>query len=144
MPIRTAQAEWQGGLREGQGSMKLGSGAYEGAYSFKSRMGDDTTGTNPEELIAAAHAGCFSMALSAGLTNAGHPPTSIHTVARVHFNQAEGGWAIGPIELETTGVVPGIDEAAFQQAARAAKENCPVSKALSAVEIQLKASLASQ
>src|SRR5579859_1329404 len=144
MPIRTAQAEWQGGLREGQGRMKLGSGAYEGAYSFKSRMGDDTTGTNPEELIAAAHAGCFSMALSAGLTSAGHPPTSIHTVARVHFNQVGSGWAIGPIELETTGVVPGLDEAAFQQAAQTAKENCPVSKALAATEIQLKASLASK
>jgi osmotically inducible protein OsmC len=144
MPVRTAQAEWQGSVLEGQGHLALGTGAYEGAYSFKTRMGDDTTGTNPEELIAAAHAACFSMALSAGLSNAGHPPSSIRTSARVHFNKVEAGWAIGPIELETTGVVPGIDDATFQKAAQGAKENCPVSKALAATEIRLKATLANQ
>lgn len=141
MPVRKADAEWRGNLQEGQGVMRLGSGAFEGNYSFKSRMGDATTGTNPEELIGAAHAGCYSMALSASLANAGFTPTRVHTTARVHFNPVEGGFAIGSIDLETEGVVPGIDEATFQQQAEAAKANCPVSKALAAVPINLKATL---
>ncbi|RAQ97531.1 OsmC family protein [Thermogemmatispora tikiterensis] len=144
MPVRTAEAEWKGDLQSGQGQLKLGTGAFEGQYSFKTRMGDDTSGTNPEELIAAAHAACFSMALSAGLARAGFTPTSVKTNARVHFNATGQGYAIGPIELETTAVVPGIDEARFQELANDAKQNCPVSKALAATEIRLQAKLVKQ
>ena len=140
MPTRTADAEWQGNLQEGRGNMRLGSGAFEGSYSFKSRMGDGA-GTNPEELIGAAHAGCYSMALSAMLAGAGYTPTRVHTTARVHFNQVEGGFAINPIDLETEAVVPGIDDATFQRIAQDAKVGCPVSKALAATTINLKATL---
>jgi osmotically inducible protein OsmC len=136
MAIRTSEAEWQGDLKGGHGTMKLGSGAFEGQYSFSSRM-EEGAGTNPEELIAAAHAGCFSMALSFALSQAGHPPSKIHTTAKVHFGPADGGFAISRIDLQTEGSVPGIDAAAFQKAAEGAKENCPVSKALKAVEITL-------
>jgi len=141
MPTRTADAEWQGNLQQGQGTMRVGSGAFEGSYSFKSRMGDETVGTNPEELIGAAHAGCFSMALSNALASAGFTPTRVHTPARVHFNQVPGGFAINPIDLENDAVVPGIDEETFQKLAKDAKENCPVSKALAATPINLKATL---
>jgi lipoyl-dependent peroxiredoxin len=141
MPTRTADAEWQGDLRQGKGTMRVGSGAFQGSYSFKSRMGDETVGTNPEELIGAAHAGCYSMALSNALASAGFVPTRVHTVARVHFNQVPGGFAITPIDLETEAVVPGIDEETFQKLAKDAKENCPVSKALAATPITLKATL---
>ena len=141
MPTRTAEAEWQGDLRQGKGTMRVGSGAFEGSYSFKSRMGDETVGTNPEELIGAAHAGCYSMALSNALASAGFTPTSVHTTARVHFNQVPGGFSINPIDLETHAIVPGIDEETFQKLAKDAKENCPVSKALSATPINLKATL---
>jgi len=141
MPTRTAQAEWQGNLREGKGKMSVGSGAFEGNYSFRTRMGDETTGTNPEELIGAAHAGCYSMAFSNALASAGFTPTSVRTTARVHFNQVPGGFAINPIDLETVAIVPGIDEETFQKLANDAKENCPVSKALAAVPINLKATL---
>jgi osmotically inducible protein OsmC len=140
MPTRTANAEWRGDLKTGAGHMRLGSGAFEGAYDFRSRMGDGA-GTNPEELIGAAHAGCFSMALSAQLGGAGFTPDEIRTAARVHFGQVEGGFAIQKIELDTEAKVPGIDEAAFQQQAEAAKANCPVSKALAGVEISLTAKL---
>jgi lipoyl-dependent peroxiredoxin len=141
MPARTATARWEGGLRDGSGTMRLGSGAYEGAYSFASRF-EDGTGTNPEELLGAAHAGCFSMALSAGLERGGHPPTSVDTTARVHLERADTGFRIGRIELECTAVVPGLDDAAFQKEAEAAKAGCPVSQALAAVEISLTATLA--
>jgi osmotically inducible protein OsmC len=141
MPVRKADAEWRGDLQHGQGNLRLGSGAYEGNYSFRSRMGDGLGGTNPEELIAAAHAGCYSMALSASLAGAGFTPTSVHTTAQVHFNQVEGGFAINPIELTTEAVIPGIDEATFQRIAADAKNNCPVSKALAATEIRLNARL---
>lgn len=141
MAIRTADAEWQGNLQNGQGHLRLGSGAYEGNYSFRSRMGDGAGGTNPEELIGAAHAGCFSMALSAMLAGAGFTPTRVHTTARVHFNPIEGGFAIGPIDLETEAVVPGIDEATFQRIAQDAKVGCPVSQALASTPINLKATL---
>src|SRR5580704_420015 len=137
---RTSFAEWQGGVPQGSGTVKLGSGAFEGAYSFNTRMGD-APGTNPEELLGAAHAGCFSMALASGLTRAGHPPTTIATTAKVHFGQTDGGFAISKIDLITEGVVPGIDDAAFQSAAAAAKAGCPLSKALAAVEITLQATL---
>jgi osmotically inducible protein OsmC len=116
--------------------MRLASGAFEGQFSFSSRF-EEGTGTNPEELIAAAHAGCFSMALSNGLAQGGHTPTSVETTATVHL---EGG-AISRIDLVTEAVVPGIDDAAFQEAAAAAKVGCPVSKALAAVEITLQATL---
>ena len=140
MAARTSEAEWKGSLREGKGTMKLGSGAYEGQYSFSSRF-ESGTGTNPEELIAAAHAGCFSMALSAGLGKAGHTPTRIHTSATVHLEKAGEGFGITRIELTTEGQVPGIDAATFQKFADDAKKGCPVSKVLAAAEITLKATL---
>jgi lipoyl-dependent peroxiredoxin len=141
MPTRKADAEWQGDLRQGKGIMSVGSGAFEVNYSFKSRMGDETVGTNPEELLGAAHAGCYSMALSNALASAGFTPTSVHTTAHIHFNFVSGGFVIDPIDLETNAVVPGIDEETFQKLAKDAKENCPVSKALSATPINLKATL---
>jgi osmotically inducible protein OsmC len=141
MPTRTSSAEWSGGLRDGSGTMHLGSGAFDGQYSFSSRF-ESGTGTNPEELVAAAHAGCFSMALSNMLAQAGHPPTSIKTDAAVQFGQVEGGFAITRIDLTTVGEVPGIDDAEFQKHAEAAKAGCPISKALAAVEITLSAKLA--
>src|SRR5512134_3377607 len=112
MPVRSSSARWQGPLKNGQGTMKLGSGAFEGPYSFPSRF-ENGQGTNPEELIAAAHAGCFSMALSMLLGNAGFPPTRIDTTASVHLDAVEGGFAITQIELNTQAQVPGIEEAAF-------------------------------
>ena len=142
MPTRNAEAVWEGDLKGGKGTMKLGSGAYQGAYSFQSRF-ESGSGTNPEELIAAAHAGCFSMALSAGLERAGHAPNSVETTASVHLSPKDGGgFRISRIDLKTTADVPGIDADGFQQAAQAAKEGCPVSQALAAVEITLDASLA--
>jgi osmotically inducible protein OsmC len=140
MPTRKAHAEWKGPIDSGEGTMKFGSGAFEGAYSFKSRM-QDGPGTNPEELIGAAHAGCFSMALSVVLGNEGFTADSIATDAKVSFEQQGEGWAITGIELTTVGSVPGMDADAFAKAAEAAKENCPVSVALS-VPISLNASLA--
>jgi osmotically inducible protein OsmC len=138
MASRISEAEWRGDLKGGTGSIKLGSGAFEGAYSFRSRF-EEGKGTNPEELIAAAHAGCFSMALAAALSQAGHAPTRIHTTAKVLFGPVPGGFAISKIELATEGSVPGIDAATFEKTAAEAKENCPVSKALKAVEITLSA-----
>ena len=141
MPVRTSEAEWQGDLQSGKGTMKLASGAYEGAYSAESRFGE-AAGSNPEELIAAAHAGCFSMAFSAGLARAGFTPTRVHTTAKVHIERGEGGFSITKIELDTEGEVPGIDNAKFQEQAEAAKKGCPVSKALAAVpEITVNAKL---
>ena len=140
MPTRTSSALWEGNLRDGSGTMKLGSGAFEGPYSFSSRM-EDGPGTNPEELIGAAHAGCFSMALSVVLGDEGHVPDSISTDAKVSFEQQGEGWAITGIELTTVGTVPGMDEDAFRQAAETAKEACPVSVALRATPITLNASL---
>jgi osmotically inducible protein OsmC len=142
MAVRSAEAEWKGALREGAGKMKLGSGAYEGSYSFASRF-EEGKGTNPEELIAAAHAGCFSMALSAGLTKAGHPPTRVHTTARVHLEKVGEGFGITRIELTTEAQVPGIDNKAFQEQAEGAKKGCPVSKALAGAQISLTATLKS-
>lgn len=141
MPARTANARWEGGLRDGKGDMRLGGGAFEGQYSFSSRF-EEGVGTNPEELIAAAHAGCFSMAFSAGLEKAGFSPNSVETEAKVHLSPADGGgFRISRIDLVTNADVPGIEEEAFQQAAQAAKEGCPVSKALAAVEITVNATL---
>jgi osmotically inducible protein OsmC len=141
MPVRKAQARWEGSLKDGQGAMKLESGAYEGKYSFGSRFQEDP-GTNPEELIAAAHAGCFSMALSAGLGKSGFESNSVETSARAHLEKVGEGFKITRIELTTVADVPGIDEATFQEHATGAKENCPVSQALAGVEISLDAKLA--
>jgi osmotically inducible protein OsmC len=142
MPTRTAHAEWNGSLPEGTGQMAFGSGAFEGPYSFNSRM-EEGPGTNPEELIGAAHAGCFSMALSGVLGAEGHEPESIKTDAKVRFDKEGEGWAIKSVALTTRGRVPGLDEEGFAKAAEAAKENCPVSKALGGVEISLDAALES-
>ena len=143
MPVRTAVAVWEGNLKKGKGTMKLGSGAFEGSYSFASRF-EQGPGTNPEELIAAAHAGCFSMALSMMLENAGYTIDTIHTVAKVHIDKAGEGFKITTIELETEGKVPGIDEKTFMKHAEDAKKNCPVSMALTGVQIKLQARLARQ
>lgn len=140
MPTRNSEAVWEGDLQTGKGRIKLGSGAFEGQYSFNSRF-QDGTGTNPEELIAAAHAGCFSMALASALTKAGHPPTSVHTTAKVHLEKRNDAFCIPKIDLETEAKVPGISEADFQATAKGAKEGCPVSKVLAAAEITLKATL---
>ncbi|MDQ3944935.1 MAG: OsmC family protein [Actinomycetota bacterium] len=142
MPARTATARWEGGLKDGKGSMRLGGGAFEGQYSFSSRF-EDGVGTNPEELIGAAHAGCFSMALSAGLEKAGYSPNSVETTANVHLSPADGGFRISRIELRATADIPGIDATAFAEQAEAAKQNCPVSKALAGVDIALDARLES-
>ena len=140
MPDRSSQAMWEGDLPSGRGTMKIGSGAWEGPYSFKSRF-EDGQGTNPEELIAAAHAGCFSMALSGALTKAGHAPNRIDTVAKVALEKSGDGFRIPRIRLETRGQVPGIDAAKFREIAEQAKQNCPVSKVLSGAEITLDATL---
>src|SRR5437667_5514368 len=140
MAARSANAVWEGDLKGGKGKMKLGSGAFEGAYSFASRF-EEGSGTNPEELIAAAHAGCFSMALSAGLGRSGFTPKRIQTTAKVHLVKADEGFKIGKIELSTDAEVPQIDEKNFLEHAESAKKNCPVSKALAGAEIQLNARL---
>lgn len=138
---RHATAHWEGDLKSGQGQLSTPqSGLLDNTrYGFSSRFGD-VKGTNPEELIAAAHAGCFTMALSARLTDAGHPPASIDTRAEVDLSM-EGGPTLSAIRLKTRASVPGIDEAAFRAIADDAKKNCPVSKALSAVPISLEAEL---
>jgi osmotically inducible protein OsmC len=133
MPKRTANARWEGSLTEGQGTMRMASGAYEGPYSFQSRF-EEGDGTNPEELIAAAHAGCFSMALSGELGKAGHDVDSVETEATVHLDKVEDGFAIKRIELRTRVSAPGVSDSDFQDAAEAAKKGCPVSQALAAVE----------
>ncbi|WP_117237605.1 OsmC family protein [Thermus sediminis] len=141
MAVRKAEAVWEGGLRSGQGVMKLGSQAFQGPYSFPSRF-EEGEGTNPEELIAAAHAGCFSMALSASLEREGFPPKRVSTEARVHLEMVEGKPTITRIELFTEAEVPGIAPEKFQEIAQAAKEGCPVSRALAGVgEIALEARL---
>ena len=137
MAVRNAEAIWQGTLREGGGTLKLGSGVYEGPYTYASRF-EDAPGTNPEELIGAAHAGCYSMFLSAVLSRAGFTPTQIHTTAKVHL---EAGPTITKIELDCEATVPNIDEKTFTESAANAKQNCPVSKALASVDIQLNARL---
>jgi lipoyl-dependent peroxiredoxin len=140
MPVRSAEAQWDGTLQEGSGHMRFGSGAFDGAYSFSSRF-EDGTGTNPEELLAAAHAGCYSMALSGALGRNGTPPTRIATTAEVHLNKTDAGFRIQKIDLHTEAEVPGIDDAAFQEIATATKSSCPVSVVLAAAEITLDAKL---
>jgi osmotically inducible protein OsmC len=140
MIVRNATANWKGNLKEGEGHLELGSGAFSGPYSFRSRFADGSE-ANPEELLGAAHAGCYSMALSAGLSEAGHVPTSIKTTAKVRLEQTGASFTITLIELETEAKVPGLDDAAFQKFADETKKGCPVSKALSATPITLKAKL---
>jgi osmotically inducible protein OsmC len=142
MPKRSAHARWEGTLQQGKGTVSLGSGAFEGSYSFATRF-EDAPGTNPEELIGAAHAGCFSMALSMLLEKAGHPPRDIQTRADVTIEKVEDGFKITRIDLTTRAEVPGMDEAAFQEQANAAKEGCPVSQALAGTRISLSATLKS-
>jgi lipoyl-dependent peroxiredoxin len=140
MPARTADARWEGGLKEGSGTMRFGSGAFEGQYSFTSRF-EEGPGTNPEELIAAAHAGCFSMALSSGLEKAGHVATSVETTAKVNLEKGDSGFRIVRIDLQTNATVPGISEADFQEQAETAKKNCPVSQLVTGAEVTLDATL---
>lgn len=141
MPVRKASAVWEGTLKEGRGAMKLQSQAFEGPYSFASRF-EEGMGTNPEELIAAAHAGCFSMALSAALERAGYPPRRVSTEARVHFGLSAGAPTVSKIELVTEAEVPGISPERFSEIAEEAKKGCPVSRALAGVpEILLEARL---
>jgi len=140
MAIRKSSAKWNGDLKSGKGEMRLGSGAWEGQYSFSSRF-EEGTGTNPEELIGAAHAGCFSMALSNILAEAGHKPESVETEARVHLEMGSGGPAISRIELVSQAVIPGISEEEFLKHAAAAKDGCPVSKVLAGADISLEATL---
>lgn len=140
MAVAKAQAKWTGTLKEGQGSVKGGNGFFEAPFTFVSRFQGDNKGTNPEELIGAAHAGCFSMFLAAQLTNAGHAPTSIDTTATVHLGE---GPTVTKIELETVAVVPGVDAALFDEKVAFSKQNCPISKALASVpELVVKAKLA--
>ena len=141
MPTRKAEAEWTGNLADGSGRLKVGSGAFEGAYSFKSRFEDGESATNPEELIGAAHAGCFTMALTAALSRARITPTRIHTNATVKLEKVGDAFAITGIALETEAEVPGVDDATFQDYAQNAKQGCPVSKALAGTEITLVARL---
>jgi lipoyl-dependent peroxiredoxin len=141
MPTRIAEAEWKGNLAEGSGRLRVGSGAFDGPYSFKSRFEEGESATNPEELIGAAHAGCFTMALTAQLSRVRLAPTRIHTEAKVKLEKVGESFAITRIDLETEADVPGIDDATFQKYALDAKQNCPVSKALAATEIHLTARL---
>lgn len=140
MATRTASAVCQGTVKDGSGTVKLGSGAFEGQYSFASRF-EVGLGTNPEELIGAAHAGCFSMALSAGLTRAGYTPRRISTTANVHLGKVGEAFRITSIDLSTEAEIPGITEQIFLEQAESAKKNCPVSQALAGTEIKLQASL---
>jgi osmotically inducible protein OsmC len=144
MPVRTGEAVWEGGLRRGRGTARFGDGVFEGRYSFSSRFFDEgKKGTNPEELIATAHASCFSMALAGEIEAGGYDVKSVHTIARVHVEAVETGHRITRIELDTEADVPGLDEAAFLEYAMQAKVGCPVSQALAAVnDIRLQARLA--
>lgn len=140
MPTRNAQAVWEGDLKAGKGSIKLGSGAFSGSYSFGTRF-EEAPGTNPEELIAAAHAGCFSMALSHLLASAGFKPQSVATTAKVTIDKVGEGFKITKILLQTEARIPGIDEKTFLEHANKAKAGCPVSQALAATPIEMDAKL---
>jgi osmotically inducible protein OsmC len=140
MALRKAEATWNGNLKEGRGEVALGSGAFKGAYSFATRF-EEAPGTNPEELIGAAHAACFSMALAAGLGKAGFSPKRVHTTANVSLGKVGEGFKITKILLQTEAEVPNIDDKTFQEQAEATKKGCPVSQALAATDIQLEAKL---
>ena len=140
MPTRNASAVWNGDLMKGAGNVKLGSGAFEGQYNFSSRF-ESGTGTNPEELLGAAHAACFSMALSAGLGGAGFKPQRVSTTAKVTVEKVGEGFKITRIQLNTEASVPNIDPGKFQEIAKATKTGCPVSQALASVPMELEAKL---
>ena len=140
MPVRSAEAQWEGSLKDGKGQMKLGGGAYEGPYTYASRF-EEGSGTNPEELIGAAHAGCFSMFLSAVLGKGGHPPNVVRTRADVHLDKTGGGFSITRIVLHTEAEVPGVDESQFQEAVEESRTGCPVSRLLTGAEIEVDARL---
>jgi len=140
MATRTGSAVWEGTLKQGSGTMRVGSGAFDGAYSFSSRF-EEAKGTNPEELIAAAEAGCFSMALSANLEKAGHPAKRISTTASVKLEMAGGGPKITTIDVTTEAEVPGIDESKFREVAEHTKKTCPVSVVLAGAHLNLHAKL---
>jgi len=140
MITRTGSAVWEGTLKQGKGTVKLGSGAFEGPFSFLSRFGNGS-GTNPEELIGAAEAGCFSMALSLSLEKAGYPPKRISTTAKVKLEQVSTGFRITSIDLNADADVPGIDEKKFQEEAELMKKMCPISLALAGTQINLTARL---
>jgi len=140
MPVRSAEATWQGTLKEGEGNIKLESGAYDGPFNFVSRFESGPT-TNPEELLGAAHAGCFTMALNARLFNNGFTPTRVHTVAQVSLEKGESGFGISHIHLITEAEVPNLSAEDFAAHAEATKETCIVSRALSAVPMSLEAKL---
>ena len=142
MPTRNASATWEGGLQGGKGSFQGESGVVSGAYSFGSRFGEQG-GTNPEELLAAAEAACFSMALAVGLEQNGTPATRVHTDAACTVEKVEEGFKITTMRLRVTATVPGVDDAKFQSIAAATKTGCPVSKALAGVDIQMEATLES-
>jgi len=142
MTTRKARATWEGNVKQGKGTASLGEAKLEVPYSFASRF-EEGAGSNPEELIGGAHAGCFSMALAKELGDAGHPPIRIETIARVHLEQSGDGFAIPKIELETEAEVPGVEDETFQRLAQGAKQSCPVSKVLSAADITLTAKLLS-
>jgi osmotically inducible protein OsmC len=137
---RTASVHWDGDIAKGKGTIATESGLVKAGYSFGTRFSNEP-GTNPEELLAASHAACFTMALSLALTRAGHPPTAIDTTARVHLKREGQGFDVPLIELTTTATVSGVDAAEFEELAKGAKENCPISRALRAVEIKLEAKL---
>ena len=141
---RTAQASWQGDLPSGGGRIGVGSGAYEGPFTLRARVEDVERSTNPEELIGAAHAGCFTMSLANLLSESGHPPADLNTTARVRLEQLDTGFTITRIELQTTGEVPGVDADTFAKLAQQAKDTCPVSRALAGTEITLEARLAGE
>jgi osmotically inducible protein OsmC len=141
MPTRSSSAQWSGNLARGNGTMSLGSGAFEGSYSFASRF-ESGDGTNPEELIAAAHAGCFSMALAAALSADDHVPDSVNTTAEVTIETVEGNPTITRSELTTEVKVDGLDDGEFQTYAEGARSGCAVSRALGGVDISLDAKLA--
>jgi len=140
MTVRNAEAVWEGNLEQGKGSMKFGSGAFEGPFTFASRF-EEGPGTNPEELIGAAHAGCFSMFLSAVLSKEGFPPKRIYTTATVHLQQVDGAPKITKIHLNCEANVPGVDKKTFTEQVNVSKAGCPVSKALTGVEISVDAAL---
>jgi lipoyl-dependent peroxiredoxin len=141
---RTAQASWQGTVPDGGGRIGLGSGAYEGPFSLRARIEDVERATNPEELIAAAEAGCFTMSLANLLGEAGHPPQELHTTAHVRLEQLEQGFTITRIDLSAVGEVAGVDAATFARLAEQAKATCPVSRALAGTELALDARLAGE
>lgn len=142
MPVRVGNAEWKGNLPRGSGTLETETGAVKGNYSFASRF-EEGAGTNPEELVGAAHAGCFSMAFANILAKAGFEPESIRTRANVHLDKGPDGFGISKVVLECQGRVPGVDDATFQKHAQEAKKGCPVSRALSATPIELVARLES-